>query len=283
LEEEFTRILSDSWRWTTRRVLDNKYTVRFPDVQLIKEWRKFNPVQMRRSKAKIQIDTWNGSIGAKAELQVAWFHVRGIPYDKRSKEIVAYVESLVGATVEVDRASLNRTNYVRIKIAAKDVSKLPKIVEGAIIPYLYDIHYEREVEMGKTTPASTIQVPNTKEDECHKAKKAKTDDQMQKMKEVMSSSTHFGSGSSSVPPKVREKMAEVKPQKLITNAHKSYCKPAETCKEDSCTLNSAEDRVKDSQEIIFMKRMRRRIFYLMMYKENIMPSWITLRFRKLVW
>jgi hypothetical protein len=71
LEEEFTRILSGSWRWTTRRVVDNKYTVRFPDVQLLKEWGKFSPVQTRTAKAKIQIDTWNGSIGAKAELQMA--------------------------------------------------------------------------------------------------------------------------------------------------------------------------------------------------------------------
>jgi hypothetical protein len=29
--------------------------------------------------------------------------VRGIPYDKRSPEIVAYAGSLVGATVEVER------------------------------------------------------------------------------------------------------------------------------------------------------------------------------------
>jgi hypothetical protein len=55
--EEFTRILSRSWRWTTRRVVDNKHIMRFPDVQLIKEWGKFNPVQMRAVNAKIQIDT----------------------------------------------------------------------------------------------------------------------------------------------------------------------------------------------------------------------------------
>jgi hypothetical protein len=76
LEEEFTMILSGSWRWSARRMADNKYTVRFPDVQLIKEWGKFNPVQMRTVKTKILIDMWNGSIGAKAEMKMAWFHVR---------------------------------------------------------------------------------------------------------------------------------------------------------------------------------------------------------------
>jgi hypothetical protein len=100
--------------------------------------------------------------------------VRGIPYDKRSKETATYAGSLVGATADVDRTSLNRTDYVRVKIATRDVSKVPEIVEGTILPYLYDFHYERDVEMGKTTPAITIQVPNTKEDECPKAKKTKT-------------------------------------------------------------------------------------------------------------
>jgi hypothetical protein len=53
--------------------------------------------------SKNQIDTWNGSVGAKVELQQVWVRVRGIPYDKRSPEIVAYAGSLVGATVEVER------------------------------------------------------------------------------------------------------------------------------------------------------------------------------------
>lgn len=37
IEEEFTRILSGVWRWTTRKVEDNKFLVRFPTAQLIKE------------------------------------------------------------------------------------------------------------------------------------------------------------------------------------------------------------------------------------------------------
>lgn len=62
---------------------------------------------MRFVKAKLQIDPWNSSIGAKAELQSAWFRVRVIPYDKRSKETMVFVGSLVGATEEIDMATLN--------------------------------------------------------------------------------------------------------------------------------------------------------------------------------
>jgi hypothetical protein len=30
IEDEFTRILSGAWRWTARKVTDNKFTMRFP-------------------------------------------------------------------------------------------------------------------------------------------------------------------------------------------------------------------------------------------------------------
>jgi hypothetical protein len=56
VEAEFTRLFSGTWRWTARKVTDNKFTVRFPSVQLIKDWGRFNPVKMKTVKAKIQID-----------------------------------------------------------------------------------------------------------------------------------------------------------------------------------------------------------------------------------
>jgi hypothetical protein len=37
VEAEFTRLFSGTWRWTARKVTDNKFTVRFPSVQLIKD------------------------------------------------------------------------------------------------------------------------------------------------------------------------------------------------------------------------------------------------------
>jgi hypothetical protein len=55
------------------------------------------------------------------------------------------VGSLVGSTREVDKSTLNRSDYVRIKPAARDVTKVPGVAEGAIIPYLYVFFFEREV------------------------------------------------------------------------------------------------------------------------------------------
>jgi hypothetical protein len=49
--------------------------------------------------------------------------VRGILEDKKSVKIAAYVGSLVGATSAIDLASLNRSDYVRVKVTAKFVEK----------------------------------------------------------------------------------------------------------------------------------------------------------------
>jgi hypothetical protein len=89
-EEEFTRIHLKTWRWTARRVIDNMFTVRFPNAQTIAEWECFNPISMRNVRAKLKVEPWSGAVGGKAELEEAWFMVRGIPYDKRSVLTLAY-------------------------------------------------------------------------------------------------------------------------------------------------------------------------------------------------
>lgn len=145
LEQEFANILgANVWRWTARKIDDSSYSMRFPNAQLIKSWGHFDLI-MQTTPAQISIKPWSPAIGAKGELQTAWFRVTGIPNDKRSFKTLAYVGSLVGATVEVDEKSLARTDYVRVKIACRDVSKVPPTAEGAIIPYMYDFGFEREV------------------------------------------------------------------------------------------------------------------------------------------
>jgi hypothetical protein len=82
------------------------FIVRFPNAQTIKDWKVFNPISLRNDKAKIKVDPWNGDVGAKAELEEAWFRVRGIPYDKRSLLTMGYVGYLVGVTREVEELTL---------------------------------------------------------------------------------------------------------------------------------------------------------------------------------
>jgi hypothetical protein len=88
--------------------------------------------------------------------------VRGIPFDKRSKEIVASVGSLVGATMEIDISTLNIVDYVRLKIVVKDILKVPEVMEGVTLPYLYDFFFEREMVKEPNQLGIPIVVPEDK-------------------------------------------------------------------------------------------------------------------------
>jgi hypothetical protein len=73
--------------------------------------------------------------------------------------------------------TLNRADYVRVRIVARDVCKVLEIAEGAILPYLYDFHFEREVGMGNPPIEIPITIPKKKREDQPTPKKAKTNGQ----------------------------------------------------------------------------------------------------------
>ncbi|KAE8767891.1 hypothetical protein D1007_60693 [Hordeum vulgare] len=58
--------------------------------------------------AVINLRKWAESMGVKGILNVAWVNVNNIPLDKRHAKNIAYVGSLVGVTLEIDKATINR-------------------------------------------------------------------------------------------------------------------------------------------------------------------------------
>ncbi|TVU24463.1 hypothetical protein EJB05_26904, partial [Eragrostis curvula] len=243
IESEFRGILSGVWRWSARQLSENKFIMRFPTAQMIKEWGHFKPLGMRTAKAQIEIDPWTSSIEAKYELQQAWFRVRGIPYDKRTEETLAYVGSLVGAIVDIDERSLYKQDYVRIKIACKDVTKVPPSTEGAIIPHMYDFFFEREVTMPSKPREIDIKISTSAQGEQPTPKKKKTnnveegstsgaqqqgghevpDNQLEHMRQKVAEIPKIKFGSFSAPPKVAVKNVNTG-AKLMADAQKTYGK-----------------------------------------------------------
>jgi hypothetical protein len=152
------------------------FSVRFPNAQMVSEWECFNTINMRNVKANVKVSPWSGAVGAKAELEMAWFRVKGIPYYKRSIPTLAYVGSLIGAAVEIDEASLHMIDYVRIRIAAKEVAKVPEVVDGAIVPFLYDFYFERVVERAHTRKDESVKIGVDKGVDVHPSPKKPRND-----------------------------------------------------------------------------------------------------------
>jgi hypothetical protein len=146
IELEFMSMLGKNlWRWSARSVEDNKFVMRFLDPKMIGDLGYFRPLGMRTAKAQITIDPWTPAVNAKGCLQKGWFRISGIPMEQRSLVTIAKVGGLVGKVIEVDERTRLRNEYVRARIACRDVTTVPGVVESSLGLFLYDFFFEREI------------------------------------------------------------------------------------------------------------------------------------------
>ena len=52
--------------------------------------------------------------------------------------------------MEIDEKTRFRADYVRVKIACRDVQKVPRTTEGTLGIHLHDFIFEREIQEGQT-------------------------------------------------------------------------------------------------------------------------------------
>lgn len=108
-------------------------------------------------------------------LQQAWFRIKDIPRDQRLVRTIAKVGGLVGKVMEIDERTRFRADYVRVKIACRDVMKVPKTTEGALGLCLHDFIFEREVQEEESVKKLSTGIIITEKD--HQAKRHKAEDQ----------------------------------------------------------------------------------------------------------
>ncbi|WVZ97093.1 hypothetical protein U9M48_042654, partial [Paspalum notatum var. saurae] len=216
IETEFVTALGkdrDTWKWTARLVDDGKYIMRFPSAQMVRVWGYFRPLGTRTMQAQIMIDPWNPAIGSKGMLQRGWFRIRGIPSDQRAVKTIAKVGGLVGKVEEVDEKTIKKIEYVRARIACRNVTKNTsdyRRVDG-------------KEHTAKTVGGGIIRERNTKEN-------------------ARKQSQNYGKGSYSAPPKVqRAKNGE----KFMADAQKAiknqFDPPLEGLERVQLTYSDDED------------------------------------------
>jgi len=107
IEGEFNRIVgADVWKWKVNQIAENKFTMRFPNAKMVMDYSQFI-LGVLNVDAQMKIEPWSSSLGAKGQLQMAWFRVRGIPINQRNIRTIAKVGGLVGKVFAIDE----RTRY----------------------------------------------------------------------------------------------------------------------------------------------------------------------------
>ncbi|KAL5665135.1 hypothetical protein ACJX0J_025243, partial [Zea mays] len=133
--------------------------------------------------AQITIDPWTPAVNAKGCLQKGWFRISGIPMEQRSLVTIKKVGGLVGKVIEIDERTRLRNEYVRARIACRDVTAVPGVVEGSLGLFLYDFFFEREIhsEEDEQSLETGIRVDDSYQ---KAAKRSKYEGKMQKDKKV---------------------------------------------------------------------------------------------------
>ncbi|KAE8808447.1 hypothetical protein D1007_15198 [Hordeum vulgare] len=145
--------------------------------------------------AVINLRKWSESVGAKGVLNVAWVNVSNIPLDKRHEKNIAYMGSLVGVTLEIDKATINRPESVRIKLGCRDAEDIPTSAQGVLGGHFYDFFFSVDKILIKNPPRERIGVQQENE-EGNAAKKARFNTDIRGERNIASSSNM---GESSAP------------------------------------------------------------------------------------
>ncbi|KAE8813122.1 hypothetical protein D1007_09898 [Hordeum vulgare] len=149
LEEFFNSYINTNWRCSARSIGPNTFVMRFPSPRDVDK-----------------------ACFAERVLNVAWVNVSNIPLDKRHEKNIAYVGSLVGVTLEIDKATINRPESVRIKLGCRDAEDIPASAEGVLGGHFYDFFYSVDKILIKNPPKERIGIQHENE-EGNAAKKAR--------------------------------------------------------------------------------------------------------------
>jgi preprotein translocase subunit YajC len=64
--------------------------------------------------------------------------------DQRGIRTIAKVGGLVGKTISIDENTRYNPDYVRVKIACREIAEVPESAEGNLGMFIFDFFYERE-------------------------------------------------------------------------------------------------------------------------------------------
>ena len=120
---------SGQWKWSVKKIADNKFSMRFPTAKMILDYANFN-LGVKGLDVQFTVEPWTSAMGARGQLQQAWFRVSGIPIDQRGLIKIAKIGGLVGKTLVIDERTRFNKDFARLKIACRYVNKVPYSAES---------------------------------------------------------------------------------------------------------------------------------------------------------
>jgi hypothetical protein len=144
-----------------REVASKEYVATFPNKLILDTFARSNGFELALYKISVTVSPTTISPGVSSVLQEGWVQMFNVPDEAKGVEAVTAIAKRAGEVIVVDEVSLIKVGPVRVKIRARDISKIKGYLEVFIEGEGHDIKFEPEIPTKKGTAR---QEPSSKDD-----------------------------------------------------------------------------------------------------------------------
>jgi hypothetical protein len=156
VEEELKHLVDAKWEWKVKQVDRDNYIAVFPNKMIFDTFSRSGSIELAIHKISAKVSKSDSNLEVTRRLQIGWVKLFGIPSMARSEEVVRLVAKLAGEVVCVDEVSLIKEGHVRVKINAREISKIRGYVDVFIEIVGYEIRFLPKKSSGKSTAPKDI-------------------------------------------------------------------------------------------------------------------------------
>lgn len=150
IEDELKHLIDSKWDWKTKQVSKEDFLVTFPNKDSLEIFSKPKKIELALHNIVAQVTKTNKEWGAVDRLEAGWVQIHKILDFARTMAAVKLIAELAGDVIVVDELSLIREGPVRVKIWARNISKINGNVRIFIEDQGYDFKFVPE-QQGRGT------------------------------------------------------------------------------------------------------------------------------------
>jgi len=157
LEDELKNLIDKNWAWKVRKLTDREYLATFPNKMLLDTFSRSKSLDLALYSISVTISHSPMDPRATSTLQTGWVQLLNVPDQALNTEAVTLIAELAGEVVAVDELSIIKEGPVRVRLRARDVSKLKGFVEIFVDGVGYEVKFIPELKQRPTAPPPPTQ------------------------------------------------------------------------------------------------------------------------------